>query len=76
VPLVLDWTKEFGRDLKRAEKVGRDLEKYRAIVESLRNRAPLTPGQKDHALKGNGKGTGNAISKVIGSSFIGSKPVR
>ena len=55
-PLLLKWTTEFERDLKRADKLGRDMVKYRAIVESLRNRVTLTRGQKDHALKGEWKG--------------------
>jgi mRNA interferase YafQ len=28
------------------------MEKYRAIVRSLRNRIPLTSGQRDHTLAG------------------------
>jgi mRNA interferase YafQ len=55
-PLELETTPRFERDLKQADKLGKDMEKYRAVVRSLRNRVPLSYGQRDHALKGEWEG--------------------
>jgi mRNA interferase YafQ len=52
----LDTTTQFDRDIKRQEKRGKSLDKLRAIIESLRNRRPLDPKQKDHPLGGDWKG--------------------
>ena len=47
---------EFKRDLKRLKKRGKDMEKLRAVVETLCARGRLEPKHKDHALSGDWKG--------------------
>jgi mRNA interferase YafQ len=42
--------------LKRQEKRRKSLDKLYAIIEALRNRRPLDPRHKDHALSGEWKG--------------------
>jgi mRNA interferase YafQ len=77
-PLRLQPTTEFGRDLKRAEKIGKDMAKFREIVELLRNRVPLTRGQRDHALKGEWQGFKEChiegdwllVYKIVGNTLI------
>ena len=47
---------QFGRDMKRQEKRGKDLAKLHAIVEALSTRQPLPPKNRDHVLAGKWKG--------------------
>jgi mRNA interferase YafQ len=47
---------EFKRDLKRLKKRGKDMEKLRAVIETLCARGRLDPKHKDHPLGGNWKG--------------------
>jgi mRNA interferase YafQ len=42
--------------VKRQEKVGKRMEKLRAVIESLRTRQPLPRSHKNHALKGEWQG--------------------
>ena len=42
--------------MKRLEKQGKDMEKLQAIIGALRNRQPLAPRNRDHALTGEWKG--------------------
>lgn len=46
----------FKRDLKAAQKRGRNMEKLKAAVQDLLNEVPLAPSLKDHPLLGNHKG--------------------
>lgn len=45
-------TSRFKKDIKRAEKQNRDMEKLKKILEQLAIPAPLPPKYKDHKLKG------------------------
>jgi mRNA interferase YafQ len=45
-------TSRFKKDLKRAVKQGRNIEKLRKILEQLAIPAPLSSKYKDHKLKG------------------------
>jgi mRNA interferase YafQ len=42
----------FKKDVKRAEKRGRDLAKLKAVLLALLGDAPLDPRYRDHSLKG------------------------
>lgn len=44
---------QFKRDVKRAEKRGRDLGKLRKLLVLLIERQPLPAAYRDHPLKGN-----------------------
>ncbi|WP_417916580.1 type II toxin-antitoxin system YafQ family toxin [Candidatus Electronema sp. JC] len=43
----------FKKDLKKAVKQGRDLQRLQEVLEQLAVPAPLPPACKDHKLKGN-----------------------
>jgi mRNA interferase YafQ len=43
---------QFRRDVKRAERRGKDMGRLRALVSLLCEGAPLPPRYRDHALKG------------------------
>ena len=45
-------THQFRKDLKRAKRQGRDLEKVRLVLEKLAVPEPLPPAFRDHKLKG------------------------
>jgi len=45
-------TAQFKKDLKRAARQGRNLEKVREVLEILAVPKPLPEGFKDHKLKG------------------------
>lgn len=47
---------QFKRDVKAAEKRGKDMEKLRTLLVLLINGKPLPPEYLDHPLKGNWKG--------------------
>mgnify|MGYP001593303687 FL=1 len=47
---------QFKRDVKAAEKRGKDMDKLRALLVLLINGKPLSPKYLDHPLKGNWKG--------------------
>ena len=47
---------QFRRDLKRAEKRGKDMEKLRQLLRLLLSGAELPERLKDHPLKGDWKG--------------------
>lgn len=46
------YTGQFRRDVKRAEKRGKDLSKLRAVLRMLIEEAPLPEQLKDHPLRG------------------------
>ena len=47
---------QFKRDVKRAEKQGKDLTKLRALLTSLIRQEPLSARHLDHPLRGIWKG--------------------
>jgi mRNA interferase YafQ len=55
-PLILDTTIRFDWDLKQQKKRRKSLDKLHTIIETLRNRRPLDPRYKDHALGGEWNG--------------------
>ena len=50
------FTNQFKRDLKLAEKQGKDTERLFRVVERLANGETLEPKYRDHDLTGNYKG--------------------
>ncbi len=51
--LEIVFTGQFKRDVKRAEKRGKDLTKLWGVVEILRKGEPLPPRFRNHKLVGN-----------------------
>lgn len=49
-------SKAFERDVKRLRKRGKDMGRLRPILEALRQRQPLEPRHRDHALSGDWEG--------------------
>ena len=47
---------QFKRDVKRAQKQGKDLTKLRAVLAALIREEPLAAQQRDHPLRGIWKG--------------------
>lgn len=47
---------QFKRDVRKAEKRGKDMTKLRALLELLIEEAPLPEQCRDHPLKGEWKG--------------------
>jgi len=43
---------QFKKDVKRIKKRGKDIEKLKNIIHRLANAKKLSPGNKDHPLKG------------------------
>ena len=54
--LALLTTTAFERDLRRAEKQGKNLDKLELIVDLLQDGQPLPPRCRQHALRGNWTG--------------------
>jgi mRNA interferase YafQ len=50
------WSGKFKRDVKRAEKRGKDMDKLKAILLLLIEEKPLPAEWRDHPLKGDWKG--------------------
>ena len=50
------YTRQFERDVKRAKKRGKTLDKLKIIVRTLVEGKKLDPLQRDHALLGNYRG--------------------
>jgi len=46
-------TSRFKKDVKKAERQGKDLRKLGVIIDSLRDEAALPAHNRDHALTGN-----------------------
>lgn len=46
----------FKKDVKRADKRGKDMAKLRAVILLLIEEAPLEPKLRDHSLKGEWQG--------------------
>ncbi len=50
------FTKQFRKDIKRAEKQGRDIEQFKLIARTLLSDEVIDPIFRDHKLTGNYKG--------------------
>jgi mRNA interferase YafQ len=55
-PLQAEPTNKFKQDVERQKKRGKDMDKLRAIIESLCHHRPLDARHRDHGLMGNWKG--------------------
>lgn len=51
--LVPVYTKQFERDVKRAKRRGKDLEKFKLVARTLVTGQPLDAIHRDHRLVGN-----------------------
>jgi mRNA interferase YafQ len=50
------YTKQFVRDLKRCQRRGKNLDKFKILVRTLPSGVPLDPIHRDHKLSGNNVG--------------------
>jgi mRNA interferase YafQ len=50
-------TSQFKKDVKRADKSGKDMAQLKAVLEMLIDGEPLAPEYKDHPLRGNFAGS-------------------
>jgi mRNA interferase YafQ len=50
-------TTQFKKDVKRAEKRGKDMTELKAVLDLLIEGKPLPPEYKDHPLRGNFAGS-------------------
>jgi mRNA interferase YafQ len=50
-------TNQFKRDVKRAQRRGKDMAKLKALLEQLIEGEPLAPEYRDHPLRGNFAGS-------------------
>ena len=50
------FTKQFARDVKKAKRRGKNLDKFKIIAETLLNGEPLDEIHKNHKLVGNYSG--------------------
>lgn len=55
-PRTVVTSKPYEKDAKRARSRGKDMARLVAIVEALRDRRPLDPRNRDHALVGDWRG--------------------
>ena len=53
---IPEYSTQFRRDVKRAEKRGRNMDKLKVLLSVLISGDPLDPRYKDHALKQNWQG--------------------
>jgi mRNA interferase YafQ len=54
--LTIRWSTKFRRDVKAAQKRGKDMRKFKQIHEILIEEKPLPPKNKDHILSSNWQG--------------------
>ena len=54
--LTAVWSGRFRRDVKRAERRGKDMNKLKTALSLLIEKKPIPPSYKDHPLKGDWKG--------------------
>ena len=54
--LVPVWSSRFKRDIRKAEKRGKDMRKLKTVLSLLLEQTPLPASYKDHPLKGDWKG--------------------
>ena len=48
----IDYTNQFKRDAKKAQKRGKDINKLLSVIQLLADNQPLSVTLKDHPLKG------------------------
>ncbi|WP_257264775.1 type II toxin-antitoxin system YafQ family toxin [Endozoicomonas sp. ONNA2] len=49
------YTNKLSKDIKRAKRQGKDLDKFKDVVRMLIEQQPMAAKHKDHALSGNYK---------------------
>ncbi len=54
--LTAVWSSRFKRDVKRAEKRGKDMDKLKTVLSLLIEKKPLPARYNDHPLKGEWRG--------------------
>lgn len=54
--MTLAQTRQFKKDIKCMQKRGKDLAKFKAIIDLLAAEQPLPPKSRDHKLGGNWTG--------------------
>ena len=54
--LVPVWSGRFKRDVRRAQKRGKDMAKLKVAISLLAQQSPLPPSYNDHPLRGDWKG--------------------
>ena len=72
------YTKQFARDVKKAQKRGKNLDKFKIIATTLLNRETLDEIHRDHKLLGNYAGRREChiesdwlfIYKTVGDKII------
>jgi mRNA interferase YafQ len=55
-PRIVITSKQYEKNAKRARSRGKDMARLVAVVDALRNRQPLHPRHRDHALAGDWRG--------------------
>ena len=50
------WTGKFKKDVKRAERRGKDIDKFKAVLSLLIEEKPLPASYRDHPLRGDWAG--------------------
>jgi mRNA interferase YafQ len=55
-----DYSGQFKRDIKQAQKRGKNMVKLKVLIELIINDSPLPPSYLDHPLKGNWRGCRDA----------------
>jgi hypothetical protein len=61
---------QFKRDVRLAERRGKEMTKLRELILLLAEGAPLPPRYKDHPRAASGSSTATATSNLIGFCFI------
>lgn len=64
--LEIFYTNQFKKDVKKAKKQGKNLEKLKEVLVLLQEQKTLPPKYKDHALTGNYIGTRESILNQTG----------
>lgn len=54
--LTLVWTGKFKKDVKRVERRGKDMDKFKAVLSLLIEEKPLPTSYMDHPLRGDWAG--------------------
>ena len=66
---TVKFTSQFKKDVKRAEKQGKDIALMKATIDSLASDEPLPDKFHDHALTGNWDGFRECTSRRTGFSY-------
>ena len=53
--MKIHYTTQFKKDYKKAKKQGKDLNKFKTVIEKLSKKEKIDPTFRDHPLSGNWK---------------------